>query len=342
MGGSLLRSGKDYANLAPIINDCIPVISAMRGVTDKLVLAAQRQDINALNEIHDLYIDALNEVSPPNRALYMGLLRDVASSAMRHLLMNNQDAVIAHGELFSIIIMAAALETIGANARPVYDPGILIEESRSGSRISGLSGFYVRQRLTSLINRGIIPVIPGFIGWFRNGTPGTLGRGGSDYTASLLAYYLGASQITFYTDVPGIYSGDPRIVNNPRLVDSMSIEEAYVFSIMGGKKFHPKTFEPLIDTDIVAVITMPGSGMGTIISRKTRRGPKAVAVFDAARIGGRGYAVAVIGHMDPREVPIRLDFRDRGGNAFGLVLGDEENAAAAARSLHEWVISWAR
>lgn len=337
-----MRSGNDYVRLASIIGDCIPVVSAMRGITDKLVLAAQRQDINSLNDVYDLYVDALNEVSPLNKVLYMDLLRSIASSALRHLRANNQDAVIAHGELFSITIMAAALETIGENARPVYDPGIIIEESCNGSSISGLSGFYVRQRLTSLINRGVIPVIPGFIGWFRNGSPGTLGRGGSDYTASLLAYYLGASRLTFYTDVPGIYSGDPRIVNNPRLVDSMSVEEAYVFSIMGGKKFHPKTFEPLIDTNIVAVITMPGSNTGTIISRKTKGGPKAVAMFDAARIGGRGYAVAVIGRMDPREVPIRLDFRDRGGNAFGLVLNNEENAAAAARSLHEWVISWAR
>ncbi|GGP19302.1 hypothetical protein GCM10007981_02440 [Thermocladium modestius] len=321
------------------MDGCVVVISAMKGVTDKLMRAAQEGRREDLADVLGSYEDALRYIAPSDYVRYSSMLDIIGGSARRYLSVGDVDAVAAHGELLSATVMAAALEARGTRSTAVYDPGIVLE--RPGG-VSGLSGFYVRQRLLHLIERGVTPVVPGFIGWTPDGKPATLGRGGSDYTASLLANYLGASRVFFYTDVPGIYSGDPNIIGNPKVINCMNVEEAYVFSAMGGKKFHPRTFEPLIGTRITAFITSPGSTSGTLISKKAGAGPKAVALFDALRIGRRGRAVAIIGKVDPRDLPFNPDFKDSNGNAFGKVFDDEERAVEAAKELHDWVISWAR
>mgnify|MGYP001772830370 CR=1 FL=1 len=321
------------------MDGCIIVVSAMKGVTDKLMRAAQEGRSEDLADVLGSYEDALRYIAPSNYARYASMLDLIGKSTRRYLSAGDVDAVAAHGELLSATVMAAALEARGMRSTAVYDPGIVLEKPGS---VSGLSGFYVRQRLLHLIERGVIPVVPGFIGWTLNGKPATLGRGGSDYTASLLANYLGASRVFFYTDVPGIYSGDPNIVGNPKIINYMNVEEAYVFSAMGGKKFHPKTFEPLIGTKITAFITSPGSASGTLITKEAEAGPKAVALFDALRVGRHGRAVAIIGKVDPRDLPFSPDFKDSKDNAFGKVFDDEERAVEAVRELHDWVISWAR
>ncbi len=318
---------------------CIVVVSAMKGVTDKLMQAAQEGRSEDLADVLESYEDALRYIAPNDYARYSSMMGIIGGSARRYLSKGDVDATAAHGELLSVTVMAAALEARGIRSAAVYDPGIVLE--RPGD-VSGLSGFYVRQRLLHLIEMDVTPVVPGFIGWTPNGKPATLGRGGSDYTASLLANYLGASRVFFYTDVPGIYSGDPNIVGNPKIINYMNVEEAYVFSAMGGKKFHPKTFEPLIGTKITAFITSPGSAFGTLVSKEAEAGPKAVALFDALRVGRRGSAVAVVGKVDPRDLPFNPDFKDSKGNAFGKVFDDEERAVEVARELHDWVVSWAR
>ncbi len=252
------------------MDGCVVVISAMKGVTDKLMRAAQEGRREDLADVLGSYEDALRYIAPSDYVRYSSMLDIIGGSARRYLSVGGDvDAVAAHGELLSATVMAAALEARGGTrSTAVYDPGIVLE--RPGG-VSGLSGFYVRQRLLHLIERGVTPRRSSFIGWTPDGKPATLGRGGgSDYTASLLANYLGASRVFFYTDVPGIYSGDPNIIGNPpKVINCMNVEEAYVFSAMGGKKFHPRTFEPLIGTRITAFITSPpGSTSGTLISKK--------------------------------------------------------------------------
>ncbi len=366
IGGSLLKPGDVEKVLSKVIErhliddgKLILVVSAMKGVTDLLIKAYDegkpylvRDAIQPyLNEAHRFGLSKLSALIEGIGAR-LGSLIDVREPWAR-------DNVIVHGELLSVMLIESILYSeLGVDAGAVYDPGITTNEDWGKASVLGISSHYVRHRLTWALSRRSVVVVPGFLGVSLNGRLTSLGRGGSDYTASLIASYINAPRLIFYTDVEGIMTGDPRIIGDAKVIPSLTHEEAYVASLTGAKKFHPGTFKPLIDSNINVMVTNPWSSSGTLIISRCVNTPKLVSITDASSIGlinlKSGYAVTVVGcvmGLDEyrREVYLIMSsydpvdvINDTEGNAVSSIVKDQDDAIKLAKDLHKWVVSWIR
>ena len=163
-----------------------------------------------------------------------------------------RDLVIANGELWSSRLVTAALEHGGVPAAWVDARHVIITEPDFGQAAPRLAN--IRNRAARVIGpileRDVVPVTQGFIGATLDGHTTTLGRGGSDYTASLLGAALGAERVEIWTDVDGLLTADPRIVPEARLLAEASYHEAAELAAFGARVLHPATQLPLIEAGI--------------------------------------------------------------------------------------------
>ena len=113
-----------------------------------------------------------------------------------------------------------------------------------------MTGARCTERLLPLLEKGAVPVVTGFNGASADGQPTTLGRGGSDFSASILAAALDASELWIWTDVDGIMSADPRLVSNVTVLDELTYAEAAELAYNGAKVLHPRTLAPLVEKKI--------------------------------------------------------------------------------------------
>lgn len=162
------------------------------------------------------------------------------------------DEAIAVGERLSSALLAHYLRATGINAQSVNASEIIVTDAVFGNASPQME--LTRQRCTStltpLIQERIIPVITGFNGATIDGRPTTLGRGGSDFSASILASALDASELWIWTDVDGIMTADPRIVPEVAVLDELTYAEAAELAYNGAKVLHPRTLAPLIEKRI--------------------------------------------------------------------------------------------
>ncbi|HET8622301.1 MAG TPA: aspartate kinase, partial [Gemmatimonadales bacterium] len=151
------------------------------------------------------------------------------------------------GERLSARIVAAALEVVGVRARYVDATAVIRTDDHFGhaSPDYARTDHAARRVLRPLLARGIVPVIPGFIGASSGGDVTTLGRGGSDLTATLLARALGASRVSLWKDVPGFLTADPRVVSDARVIPALHTREAAELAYYGAKVLHPRALIPL-------------------------------------------------------------------------------------------------
>ncbi|MCE4602519.1 MAG: aspartate kinase, partial [Desulfurococcales archaeon] len=296
---SILTSGGDYLRAAGEVKQLhesggvIVVVSAMKGVTDKLIEASSSPSSSEriVEEVYESYSRALMEVSGTPR-FNEELYREYTSLAsalwavrvLGEVSPRARDYIVSFGERFSSIVMAAALESLGLRAVSLTgrEAGIVTDdrfgEANPIYRVSkGLS----RKTLLPLLGDGIVPVVTGFIGGTLDGAVTLLGRGGSDFSATLLASYLGAGEVLIYTVTGAVMSGDPRKIPYARPVDRMNFSEAAEVARLGLRKFHPRTFEPLIGSGVRVRITRVGGGSETVIDGIGGPPPvKAVTVYE--------------------------------------------------------------
>jgi aspartate kinase len=126
----------------------------------------------------------------------------------------------------------------------------------------------VAHKIEPLLREGIIPIVTGFIGADQNGNITTLGRGGSDYTATIIAASINADEIWLWSDVDGLMTADPKIVNSAKVLKEVSYAEAMEMALFGAKYIHPRALEPILDAKIPILIrnTFNVKHEGTIIS----------------------------------------------------------------------------
>ncbi len=188
-----------------------------------------------------------------------------------------QDAIIGCGERLNTLLLTAAVEQAGVKAEAVEATSFLVTDSNFGEAapLMELSIPRGKQVLGPLLERGIVPIVTGFIGATADGTPTTLGRGGSDYSASLVAACLDATECWIWPDVEGIFLADPVLVPEAPALSAVTYQEAAELSFYGAKVLHPKTLAPLADRAIPVfikssfapekpgtLITRDGSGLG--------------------------------------------------------------------------------
>ncbi|MBV9612763.1 MAG: aspartate kinase, partial [Acidobacteriaceae bacterium] len=162
------------------------------------------------------------------------------------------DEGIAIGERLSSAILAQHLDAQGTGSRAVNAGEIIVTDAVFGNASPQMELTRQRcaERLAPLIARGIVPIVTGFNGATVDGRPTTLGRGGSDFSASILAAALDARELWIWTDVDGIMTADPRLVSDVAVLDTVTYAEAAELAYNGAKVLHPRTLAPLVEKQI--------------------------------------------------------------------------------------------
>ena len=194
----------------------------------------------------------------------LGILRDITPRTI--------DYVVARGERLSAQLFAAALEAVDCPAVYVDATDVVRTDGTFGNASPDVGGTArsARRTLGPLLARGAVTVVPGFLGAAPDGQVATLGRGGSDLTATLLARVLGAREVSLWKDVPGLLTADPRIVPDARVVPQVHLREAAELAYYGAKVLHPRALVPVIKRNVAIRIrpfAEPAS-LGTEISRR--------------------------------------------------------------------------
>ena len=189
------------------------------------------------------------------------------------------DFVAGHGELWSSRLVMAALESEGIPSGWVDIRPVMRTDFRFTAAAPDREGLPERAReaFLPLVEAGRVPVSQGFLGSAPDGRPSTLGRGGSDFTATLLGAALGVTRVEIWTDVDGIMTADPRVVPEARLLPVASHHEAAELAAFGAKVLHPATQAPLVDAGIPCVVLNSFAPEGT--------GTRVVSVADPAQVG---------------------------------------------------------
>lgn len=231
-----------------------------------------------------------------------------------------QDEVVSHGERLSAMLLAAALRAIEVDAVCVDARRCVITDERHGSAAPVMEACKTQTRVACepLIAGNKVPVLGGFIGSTRDGTTTTLGRGGSDYTASIVGAALGAREIQIWTDVAGVLTADPRIVPETQTVAQLSYDEAAELAYFGAKVLHPKTIQPAVEGNIPVRICNSREPLlrGTIVGADAKNAPHAVKaiahktgitvvqISSARMLGAYGFLEAVFKIFDRYRTPI--------------------------------------
>ena len=179
------------------------------------------------------------------------------------------DAISGMGEQMSVRILAAYLRQLGYNAEAIDATELVVTDNnfQNATPITDLTDARVQARLRPLLENDIIPVVTGFIGATTKGVTTTLGRGGSDFSASILGKALRADEVWIWTDVDGVMTADPRLVQNAKSIPTLSYREVSELAYYGAKVLHPKTMRPCIENDIPLRIknTFNPTHPGTVI-----------------------------------------------------------------------------
>src|SRR5262249_42759035 len=199
-----------------------------------------------------------------------------------HRPLQASDAAVSIGERLSAFLMARYLSSQGIPAKDVNACTVIATDDEFGnaSPLMAETKARCRETVCRLLDQGALPVVTGFNGSTLDGRPTTLGRGGSDFSASILAAALDAAELWIWTDVDGIMTGDPRLVADARVLDSVTYSEAAELAYNGAKVLHPRTLAPLVERQIPvwSKNSFAPEKPGTRIVPKieTARGPHAV------------------------------------------------------------------
>ena len=188
------------------------------------------------------------------------------------------DNFVSFGERFSARIVANYLKSLGINseAKDAFDIGIIINKE-SKFEVSKDKYPEIKEHISKINS---VLVITGFIAKDTKGKITTLGRGGSDYTATILGAAINAEEVQIWTDVDGIMTADPKLVKNPKKLDSVSFEEASEIASLGAKVLHPKTILPAVEKNIPVRIlnTFNPKNLGTVVSNNTIKEPRVSSI----------------------------------------------------------------
>lgn len=290
------------------------VVSAQQGITDALIACARsaldggsgfRSQVETIRRRHHGSAESLLcEEAASSLAGLATKIDEVCNelegrltgvSLLRELSPRTLDAIMSVGEQLSARIIAAALCAHGVNATYADGRDLVVTDATFGNAHVNEDATYSRIRAFVEGNRGIA-VMTGFIGATSSGETTTLGRGGSDYTASLAGAALEASQIEIWTDVSGVLTSDPRKVRRAFPVPYLSYEEAMELSHFGAKVIYPPTMRPAMGRGIPLVIknTFDPAAPGTVIgahpgdATQAVRGISSIDQLTLIRVQGSG------------------------------------------------------
>ncbi len=315
-GGIPMKDGKGIRRAAEFVagrrrkqDEVVTVTSAMAGVTDELLAIAhkligpranpKRLIPEFMKRISDRHFRACRVAITDKDSLYRttravkstldGLERVLTGvSYLGELSPRSLDLVLSFGERLSAPILAGAVESLGVPSRHLtgFEAGIRTDDRHTEARpLFEKTRKLVRQRLNKILSAGEIPVVTGFIAGTEDGIITTLGRGGSDYTASILGESLGVDEIWIMTDVDGIMTADPKVEPRAKVIEVISYLEATELAYFGAKVLHPKMIAPAMELNIPVRVrnALKPKHEGTLIVRKPKRIERIVKAITASK-----------------------------------------------------------
>ncbi len=267
----------------------IVVVSAMSGVTDQLILLAQSASQGneayktIIQNLEQKHLDAVRALLPIQQqsgtlSMVKQLINEIESNCeglfmLRELTMRMQDRLISYGEILSSKIIAAAFEAEGVDQVWVDSRALIKTNSKYFSAVvdKALTNQTIQAYFVSSSNQHALYIAPGFIASDAEGNTTTLGRGGSDYTGAIYAAALKASVLEIWTDVSGMMTADPRMVQNAKEIPKISYQEAMELSHFGAKIIYPPTIQPVMYENIPVRIknTFEPEHPGTLIENES-------------------------------------------------------------------------
>jgi aspartokinase/homoserine dehydrogenase 1 len=303
-GGASLADGAAYRHAVAIVKGRpdapVVVVSAPGGITDLLLGLATRavagergaaidRDVAALRARYQTIAKAATSGGKGAAGAAAAVAKEIDRSidelaallsslaALKELTPRTRDFVVSRGERLSAQIFAGAMSASGTPAVYIDATEIVFTEGPFGgaSPNLALTDLAVRKKLQPLVAAGKVPVVPGFIGSARiedeNGTAtderavATLGRGGSDLTATLVGRALAARAVSLWKDVPGLLTADPRVVPDARVIPQLHLREAAELAYYGAKVLHPRALIPVAGRQVPVFVrpfaepTVPGT-----------------------------------------------------------------------------------
>jgi aspartokinase/homoserine dehydrogenase 1 len=269
-GGTSVGNAERFRQCAAIVAEAakrdriVVVVSAMAGVTDlifKTIDAARHGDspatqghLQKFESVHRELIGSLFEQQ--HQAAAKDYIAEViaqlqnachALSALRSdISAQTADSLVALGERISAWALAGYLQQLGSHAEFVRAENVIVTDSNFGNAAPDIDATRAKckQSLLPLLNRGIVPVVAGYSGADAQGKATTLGRGGSDYSATIIGAASCADEVWIWTDVDGVLTADPRICPDATTLPEISFEEAIELAYYGAKVIHPKAAYP--------------------------------------------------------------------------------------------------
>ena len=286
-GGTSVATSKSLKNVFSIIENekenTIVVVSALGGITDLLhdfISSKGNSSVDYLKEIEERHLEVIHGLSKvENQSSLLSFLKQQlneletileAVSTIDEITKKTISKVLSFGEILSSKIIFELLnhrdnDISYLDSREIiftkyHNNNEIIDEEKTGISISNN---------IELIDSKLI-IMPGFIATDSNNEISNLGRGGSDYTASVMANYTNSEALEIWTDVSGVFSANPKIVKNSKAIESLSYKEAMELSFFGAKVIYFPTLQPLIEKSIPAYIknTFDKDAIGTCISNK--------------------------------------------------------------------------
>jgi len=342
-GGTSVGDAQAITRLITIVKSRLArkpvvVVSAVAKTTDKLMQAALLAEKGELaiatekiNELKKLHLAIANELIGNQELLtvtttkinnYFSEIESLLNGVNLLVELSNRSAakIITYGEFLSSVIVSAAMTTNGIN-NSLLDARSLI--FTNDSYLKGEPDIeLINQKAPTLINnclqQGRVVITQGFVANTKEGIITTLGRGGSDYSASLLGMTLGAEEIEIWTDVDGMLTADPRKVKNTKLIKVISFAEAAELAYFGAKVLHPLTIQPALEKNIPVRIlnSMNPLNTGTLIlpdNKVNAEGIKSIAckenitvlnIYSTRMLNAHGFLKKIFEVFDQYQVAV--------------------------------------
>jgi aspartate kinase len=322
-GGTSVGTGKNIQHVADLVaqytkdgHGVVVVVSALAGVTNSLIDIACQAKKSDPKHIESFTKELLKKhqeavsTGITNRQIQKDVNQIIERTVSElekvltgicyvgELTPKSKDYVTSFGERLSAPIVWGAIRDhkIETQFLTGKEAGIVTDSNFCEAEpLMNYTTHLIRERLGPLVEKCIIPVVTGFIAADQNGVVTTIGRGGSDYTATILGVALSVDEVWIWTDVEGIMTADPRIISSAKMLPELSYQEAAEMAIFGAKAMHPRALEPVTEEKIPVRIrsTIHPDNPGTLItdaqSGKVAGAVKAVALIkDVAMVNVSG------------------------------------------------------
>ena len=295
-GGTSVGSAKNISKVIKIVKEesasenIAVVVSAVGGITDKLLIAADKainkdhsykEDFEALRLKHIEVIDGLltgevHEITTDIVLNHLSRLEKLLDGVylINELSPKTTDKLLSFGELISSLIIYEAMKSKGVNVQLKNSQNLIVTDSNFTNAAVNFEETNANITTYFESNQKMVTILPVFISKSENDEITTLGRGGSDYTAAILAAALNASVLQIWTDVSGMFTTNPKMVKNAKPINKLSYLEAIELSHFGAKVLYPPTVQPVLRKDIPLLIknTLAPKDPGTLITKIVENG----------------------------------------------------------------------